>query len=284
VESVLDHIHSYFKLNPSTLSGAVDIIVVKQKDGKMKSSPFHVRFGKLKLLSYKENKITLTVNGEESPVKMKMGSGGIVSFVHLSQERVPMLSTSPIPLSPIQSDNEEDELLQNENNEINNTNETNETNFFLEEPMNIIKEHSGESNENVDNDNIEISKCGQEIFDPNISPEQVEMMFKKNLLDYESLIDQFKYHEILPLISTELIFKIDGKYYPWKVAAPMIMSQLIYKRSLSKHIFDKLVEETTDKSQPSSNNEKSWSDWFWRKGKKKKKKYSKRNFFITRKG
>jgi hypothetical protein len=33
----------------STLSGALDIIAVKYPDGSIKSTPFHVRFGKLKV-------------------------------------------------------------------------------------------------------------------------------------------------------------------------------------------------------------------------------------------
>ena len=34
----------------ATLSGAIDIVVVRYDDGSMLSTPFHVRFGKLQLL------------------------------------------------------------------------------------------------------------------------------------------------------------------------------------------------------------------------------------------
>ena len=34
-------------INPATLSGAIDVIVVEQPDGSLKCTPFHVRFGKL---------------------------------------------------------------------------------------------------------------------------------------------------------------------------------------------------------------------------------------------
>ena len=40
----------YYDVNAAYLTGAVDIIVIKQKDGSLKSSPFHVRFGKLGVL------------------------------------------------------------------------------------------------------------------------------------------------------------------------------------------------------------------------------------------
>lgn len=37
----------YSEINGATLTGAIDVIVVEQEDGTFKSSPFHVRFGKL---------------------------------------------------------------------------------------------------------------------------------------------------------------------------------------------------------------------------------------------
>lgn len=40
----------YYDVNAAYLTGAVDIIVVKQRDGSLKSTPFHVRFGKLGVL------------------------------------------------------------------------------------------------------------------------------------------------------------------------------------------------------------------------------------------
>jgi phosphatidate phosphatase LPIN len=43
-------------MNPATLSGAIDVIVVEQPDGTLLSTPFHVRFGKYGVFSY-ENKV-----------------------------------------------------------------------------------------------------------------------------------------------------------------------------------------------------------------------------------
>lgn len=61
VERVLDGVHNVFSLNAATLSGAIDIIAVPQEDGSLKSTPFHVRFGKLQLLNSYE-KIVRTIN------------------------------------------------------------------------------------------------------------------------------------------------------------------------------------------------------------------------------
>ena len=59
-------VSSMFSINSATLSGCMDVVVVRQADGTFKSSPFHIRFGKLKLLKSARKSVTLTVNGIES--------------------------------------------------------------------------------------------------------------------------------------------------------------------------------------------------------------------------
>ena len=44
----------YSEINAATLTGAIDVIVVEQEDGTFKSSPFHVRFGKMGVLKARE--------------------------------------------------------------------------------------------------------------------------------------------------------------------------------------------------------------------------------------
>ena len=41
------------------MSGCIDIVVVKQEDGTLASSPFHVRYGKLKLLKSSEKMVKI---------------------------------------------------------------------------------------------------------------------------------------------------------------------------------------------------------------------------------
>ena len=50
----------YSEINAATLTGAIDVIVVEQEDGTYKSSPFHVRFGKLGVLKAKEKIVSTT--------------------------------------------------------------------------------------------------------------------------------------------------------------------------------------------------------------------------------
>ncbi|CAO3595182.1 unnamed protein product [Absidia cylindrospora] len=87
----------YNDINPATLSGAVDIVVVEQKDGDLACSPFHVRFGKLSLLMPQEKKIEIKVNGQVVPYLMKVGEAGESFFVFETEHEVPEeFQTSPI--------------------------------------------------------------------------------------------------------------------------------------------------------------------------------------------
>ncbi|XP_053192538.1 phosphatidate phosphatase LPIN1-like [Scomber japonicus] len=90
----------YRGLNPATLSGCIDVIVVKQPDGSLQCSPFHVRFGKMGVLRSREKVVDMEINGESVALHMKLGDNGEAFFVQETendQEVVPSyLATSPI--------------------------------------------------------------------------------------------------------------------------------------------------------------------------------------------
>uniref|UniRef100_A0AAR2II64 phosphatidate phosphatase n=1 Tax=Pygocentrus nattereri TaxID=42514 RepID=A0AAR2II64_PYGNA len=90
----------YRGLNPATLSGCIDIIVVRQPDSSLQCSPFHVRFGKMGVLRSREKVVDIEVNGEPVNLHMKLGENGEAFFVTQTendQEVVPSyLATSPI--------------------------------------------------------------------------------------------------------------------------------------------------------------------------------------------
>jgi len=48
----------YKGINQATLSGCIDVIVVRQPDGTFHCSPFHVRFGKLGVLRSREKVVS----------------------------------------------------------------------------------------------------------------------------------------------------------------------------------------------------------------------------------
>ncbi|XP_077167039.1 phosphatidate phosphatase LPIN1 isoform X1 [Paroedura picta] len=90
----------YKGLNPATLSGCIDIIVVRQPDGNLHCSPFHVRFGKMGVLRSKEKVVDIEINGECVDLHMKLGDNGEAFFVEETssdQDAIPYhLATSPI--------------------------------------------------------------------------------------------------------------------------------------------------------------------------------------------
>ncbi|KAK2895835.1 phosphatidate phosphatase LPIN2 [Channa argus] len=91
----------YKGINQATLSGCIDVVVVRQRDGTYQCSPFHVRFGKLGVLRSKEKVIDIEVNGEPVDLQMKLGDNGEAFFVQEAEQQnqiVPAhLATSPIP-------------------------------------------------------------------------------------------------------------------------------------------------------------------------------------------
>ncbi|XP_067345218.1 phosphatidate phosphatase LPIN1 isoform X1 [Channa argus] len=90
----------YRGLNPATLSGCIDVIVVRQPDGSLQCSPFHVRFGKMGVLRSREKVVDIEINGEPVRLQMKLGENGEAFFVKETENTLevvpPYLATSPI--------------------------------------------------------------------------------------------------------------------------------------------------------------------------------------------
>lgn len=59
----------YRGLNPATLSGCIDVIVVRQPDGTLQCSPFHVRFGKMGVLRSRE-KVVRSIGSFSASIQM----------------------------------------------------------------------------------------------------------------------------------------------------------------------------------------------------------------------
>ncbi|KAI9015046.1 Lipin/Ned1/Smp2-domain-containing protein [Gaertneriomyces semiglobifer] len=87
----------YSEVNPATLSGAIDVVVVQYPDGELVCSPFHVRFGKLKLLRPHDKTVEVYINGQKTNLLMKVGEAGEAFFVVETENPVPSeYATSPI--------------------------------------------------------------------------------------------------------------------------------------------------------------------------------------------
>eukprot|EP00794_Sanderia_malayensis_P004387 gene4387-4971_t len=100
VKGLVSNVKGFYDgINAATLTGAIDVIVIRQEDGSLIGSPFHVRFGKLGVLRAKEKIVDISVNNKDVDLHMKLGYAGEAFFVQECQEEnVPVeLATSPIP-------------------------------------------------------------------------------------------------------------------------------------------------------------------------------------------
>ncbi|KAJ1719889.1 lipin Ned1 [Coemansia erecta] len=87
----------YKELNPATLSGAIDVVVVEDRDGNFSCSPFHVRFGKLQLLRPSDKTVQVIVNDKPAEFYMKVSDSGEAFFVLETESDVPsQFMTSPV--------------------------------------------------------------------------------------------------------------------------------------------------------------------------------------------
>ncbi|KAK1337739.1 hypothetical protein QTO34_002372 [Cnephaeus nilssonii] len=90
----------YQGLNPATLSGCIDVLVVKQVDGSFRCSPFHVRFGKLGVLRSREKVVDIEINGEPVDLHMKLGDSGEAFFVQELESDEPLIFSTGKRASP----------------------------------------------------------------------------------------------------------------------------------------------------------------------------------------
>eukprot|EP00478_Filoreta_tenera_P005253 GABV01006214.1.p1 GENE.GABV01006214.1~~GABV01006214.1.p1 ORF type:complete len:108 (-),score=28.02 GABV01006214.1:11-334(-) len=106
MSTFMSRVAGFFDLNPATLSGAIDIIVCQHdrtEDGQPRffTTPWHVRFGKLRLLKSDHHSVTIRINGEPVNLSMKLDREGEGSFVQTFLQtpdgtRIPYPST-PLP-------------------------------------------------------------------------------------------------------------------------------------------------------------------------------------------
>ena len=67
-------------INTATLTGAVDVILVESPDGIFRSTPFHVRFGKIGVVWSHEKQLDVEINGQEVDLVMRLDQYGLGYF------------------------------------------------------------------------------------------------------------------------------------------------------------------------------------------------------------
>ncbi|CCH59544.1 hypothetical protein TBLA_0B07260 [Henningerozyma blattae CBS 6284] len=186
-------------INPATLSGAIDVIVVEQPDGTLACSPFHVRFGKFRILKPSQKKVEVLVNGQSTNIPMKLAESGEAHFVFETSTDInnipddllasPLLTNINSPPSSPESSNIT--TLQNGPNDgtssitnPTNNNVKNKTKNKLEEPSFLdINEDPSEQTSNVlDHSSSTNSLSNDAVHTATVSPTPDQInMFKKKL-------------------------------------------------------------------------------------------------------
>ncbi|KAH3745111.1 lipin family protein [Pelomyxa schiedti] len=80
-QRMIDGMSGMLKVNPSNLSGAIDVLVVKKADGTLCSTPFYVRFGKMQILKPKDKQVSILIDGVLKPVTMQLSHTGEAYFL-----------------------------------------------------------------------------------------------------------------------------------------------------------------------------------------------------------
>jgi phosphatidate phosphatase LPIN len=221
-----------FEVNEAFLSGALDVIVIRHKDGKLMASPFHVRFGKLKLLRTREKIVKIFVNGSLSNICMKLGKAGEAYFIEESPDEdtsnpssphdSPELSPGKSP-SPIEMSSEEDVLPK-------------EPDYRWYAPWRGKAEKKipgkkgifgrffnifDRGSEGRVEEGVALSLCLDQI----TNEESLERVFNDNLVTFEL----FSSEPWKILNHPNLLLRINGKYLNWEKAAPLLVSMLAFK-------------------------------------------------------
>ena len=79
----------YNDMNGANLTGAIDVIVVRQKDGSLISSPIHAHFGKLGVLRSREKEVELCINGKVMEhLDIRLNEWGTAMIVNSNQDTI----------------------------------------------------------------------------------------------------------------------------------------------------------------------------------------------------
>lgn len=77
----------YSEINSATLTGAIDVVVVRREDGSFIGSPFHVRFGKLGVLRSREKIVSCIIYLSYSNPSVYIIQENILELLDRSQDR-----------------------------------------------------------------------------------------------------------------------------------------------------------------------------------------------------
>ncbi|KAJ1608704.1 hypothetical protein OIY81_1197 [Cryptosporidium canis] len=252
---IVSSVSSVLDINQATLSGCIDIIVVPQADGTLHSTPFHVRFGKAKLLKSREKNVSINVNGNDIPLKMKLGAAGEAYFVHQDEPPEDIFENVSSPTDSresIPSDVEVSTPPQSKNNSVIDNvpltrsfettveyrNKTDGTDPSAYENNGVECEHNKSISNAFQRYNISLSLCGHLLYGGEEDSKHDEYVFRNNIISFEQFESDpdLWYHSCLVAI-------IDGAppYYPIKAFYPVLTSIIAFGRPPSTQALKKFL-------------------------------------------
>ncbi|KAF7458692.1 putative HAD superfamily protein [Cryptosporidium felis] len=260
---IVNSVSSVLDINQATLSGCIDIIVVPQADGTLQSTPFHVRFGKAKLLKSREKIVSINVNGNDIPLKMKLGAAGEAYFIHQdeSPEDAYERLSSPDSVASSPSDIETNTIPQiheSSSNHLSHARSFETTVEYRNKTENtecsvLTNNENGQNLLNIFQDhNIALSLCGHLLYGGEDDAKHDEYVFQGNIVSFE----QFEKDPNLWYHSC-LVATIGGgpPYYPIKAFYPVLTSIIAFGRPPSAQALKKFLgipEKSSKKIRSSS--------------------------------
>ena len=73
-------VNNIANINTATLNGAIDVVFVQQKSGRFRSTPFHVRVGKIGVVWAHRKTVHIEINGKEVDLTMRLDERGKAYF------------------------------------------------------------------------------------------------------------------------------------------------------------------------------------------------------------
>uniref|UniRef100_A0A674E9Z9 phosphatidate phosphatase n=1 Tax=Salmo trutta TaxID=8032 RepID=A0A674E9Z9_SALTR len=282
----------YRGLNPATLTGGIDVIVVRQPDGSLQCSPFHVRFGKLGVLRSKEKVVDIEINGEPVYLQMNLSVSPLcVSSVFYSRPSSPK-SDSELLVKPQESSGPQMQWNWGRTGVVSKRSQhLGPSDIYLDDLSNLdpevaalyfppkgetegssrpgAEQGSGSGNQSPQSVGSGAMDSGTEYLSDSTSDHMDVSMSLCGRTGHTSQINKDKFMEQVvnyqDLVSNpgliedpNLVICINSKYYNWAVAAPMVLSMQVFQKNLPKSAIDQLVKDKMPK--------KSGRWWFsWRR-------------------
>ncbi|KAB1262262.1 Phosphatidate phosphatase LPIN3 [Camelus dromedarius] len=292
----------YRGLNPATLSGGIDVLVVKQEDGSFRCSPFHVRFGKLGVLRSREKVVDIEINGEPVDLHMKLGDSGEAFFVQELESDEPGTASEPevsitgmastgrkkrrrrrkprrkedVAAADYSSSEELEAAMSSQKESPHHSPRTSTPTRMASAPPRpgSLKrsQHLGPSDIYLD-DLPSLDSENAALYFPQRCLVLDARKFSKHIVSYQDLAQNPGL-----LDNPNLVVKINEKHYNWAVAAPMILCLQAFQKNLPKGkstMASICPQSTVDKLEKEKMPRKGGRWWFsWRRRDIPAKEYS----------